>query len=94
MRISNLLLLVVTVVVLNPRINFESRSLKPQFIISCSTGWSLQWGEGLVGIYSLDSAAQLMSTRPIVVENSLNKDNFSRRRGYQLARDQLLKGCN
>ena len=94
MKISNLFLLVVSAVLLNPRVNFENKSLRPRSVVSCSTGWSLQWGKGLIGIYSLDSAAQLMSNRPTSVESSISKQKASRPIGYQLARDRILQACN
>tara|TARA_Y100001968_G_scaffold309149_1_gene328663 strand:+ start:1066 stop:1293 length:228 start_codon:yes stop_codon:yes gene_type:complete len=59
MKISKILFLTLAIMALNPRVDFEGTKRLPKYIISCSTGWSLQWRKGLIGIYSLESALQI-----------------------------------
>ena len=55
-----LIIIFFTGLVLNPRIVFKSQ--RPDYFISCSTGWSFHWkgfivGKGLAGLYSPENAA-------------------------------------
>ena len=59
MKFTNFLLVLIGILFLNPRIDFQGFSYPPKYIISCSTGWSLQWGRGLIGFYSLEAASNL-----------------------------------
>ena len=59
MKISTLLAITIGVLVINPRIDFQGIESFPKYIISCSTGWSMQWGKGFIGLFSLDSASRL-----------------------------------
>ena len=84
-----LILFVFAGLALNPRIAIDSG--KPDHVISCSTGWSLRWGKGLIGVYSLDSAAQLMSSSNS--EKTGGSKGGSRPIDYQVARDNILRAC-
>ena len=93
MKIGNLLLLVLVGLVLNPRVNLVKGEKTPRSVVSCSTGWSLYWGEGLVGIYSLDTAAQMLSSSGGGSSRAGRANKTSRSKSYQLARDNILQNC-
>tara|TARA_Y100001968_G_C19230712_1_gene654319 strand:- start:434 stop:718 length:285 start_codon:yes stop_codon:yes gene_type:complete len=76
MKFTNFLLVLIGILSLNPRIDFQGFSYVPKYIISCSTGWSLQWGRGLIGFYSLEAASNLGTNSS---RYSINKDNRSNR---------------
>ncbi len=59
MKFINFLLMLIGILLLNPRIDFQGLTYAPKYIISCSTGWSLQWGKGFIGLYSLEAASIL-----------------------------------
>ena len=92
MKLGKLLLLAATVLIINPRVNFDGTFSTPRSVVSCSTGWSFHWGKvlgrnDLLGIYSLDTAAQVISL-------SVNRPSkASRPVAYQIARDLILESC-
>ena len=73
-----LLLVVASLLALNPRVIFVTTGARPpQGVISCSTGISIQWGKllpeqltgmrgvGLLGIYTADSAAEAVTAKTV-----------------------------
>ena len=74
---------------LNPRIATDAG--RPLYAVSCSTGFSIHWaklayGNGLLGFYSLDSAARAVSGDQI--ESPISSLDLT-----AMAKAMLLKPC-
>ncbi len=66
MKTKHIILLIIGLLVLNPRTNLKSLNSYPGTITSCSTGWSLNWGNGFIGIFSLESSSRLRSNTTLL----------------------------
>lgn len=74
---------------LNPRVATDGG--RPIYAVSCSTGFSIHWaklayGNGLLGVYSLESAARTISGEGI--ESPISSFDLS-----VMAKAMLLKPC-
>ena len=93
MKFINLVLLTLGVLVLNPRIDFEALKLRPKSIISCSTGWSFQWGKGLIGFYSLETASEIRSSSFFYKYNQGNDLGKLKSLNYKRAKESIMRPC-
>ena len=78
-------------VIINPRINFDDSLSRVNSLVSCSTGWSIQWRNGLLGLYSFDTATHLLSS--LYSDKQGGRRKPSRPFGYVVYMDKILVNC-
>ena len=93
MKFTNFLLILIGILLLNPRIDFKGFTYAPKYIISCSTGWSLQWGKGLIGLYSLEGASILGMNSSRYSFNKFKKDQITKPFSKQSVMNRLISPC-
>ena len=93
MKLSNFFLLIIAILILNPRIDWESLKTRPKTIVSCSTGWSLQFGKGLLGVYSLETASTFRSST--FLKKYSPRDNLDKYKSLnqQQAKSIIMRPC-
>ena len=93
MKLANLVLIILGVLFLNPRIDLQGLKIRPKSIVSCSTGWSIQFGKGLIGIYSLETASKLRSSSFMVEYNNNKNLGKYNSLNYQSAKASIMQPC-
>ena len=95
MKITNLALLILVAVLLNLRVSLYGGLANVRSIVSCSTGWSLQWGQGFLGLYSIEGLNKLISSS-IKDSDELTNQSFSRKPSKEItkAEDLIKEVCN
>ena len=74
MKARDLTIIIISLFLLNPRLEFKGFRDSSNYIISCSTGWSLHIGKGEIAIYSLESATSLKKMK-LLAEKKISSAN-------------------
>ena len=93
MKFTNLILLVAGILFLNPRLDLQGIKGSPKYIVSCSTGWSLQWGKGLLGIYSLEASSENRLSSIQQIFNNKQYLSFHPTSHKQKAKERIMRPC-
>ena len=98
MKMRSLLLVIFAAVLINPRVNSSGGLDRTNYLVSCSTGWTLHFGKtlggkSLYGAYSLDSASHILSRDSSGLGYMKRSTNSERVKSYQSARDSILEVC-
>ena len=93
MKLSNFFLLIIAILILNPRIDWESLKTRPKSIVSCSTGWSLQFGKGLLGLYSLETASTFRSSTFLKKYSPRDTLNKYKSLNQEQAKSIIMRPC-
>ncbi len=93
MKPTNILFLIIGLLLLNPRVDLINLETYPRFLVSCSTGWSLQWRKGVLGLYSLEAASELRQTLfKLKANNSFSQEG--RALNSNELKKRIMKPCN
>ena len=93
MKFTNIFILIAGLLFLNPRLDFQGLKSSPKYIVSCSTGWSLQWGNGLLGIYSLEASAERRISSIQHLYNSKKHLRSERLSNIQKLKERIMSPC-